>query len=65
MNSLERNFVVEWFKKNYNTNKVLREFGEDPVYKAARIFKISYNAAKTCERLAAEQVEGTYRCLSV
>jgi hypothetical protein len=50
--------VIQWFEKSHNTNKVLRELGEDPLEDASRIFQITYNQARACERAAVRKVCG-------
>lgn len=50
--------VIEWFDRNRNTNEVLRELDEDPIELAARLFRVTYNQAKVCERESNNRFHG-------
>lgn len=59
MDNFIRQMVINWFEKNHNTHKVLREMGDDPIEEAVKIFDITYNQAQACERAYVRKSRGT------
>jgi hypothetical protein len=55
-----RVLVIDWFRKNHNFLKFLKELGEDPVEEAVKVFRITYNQARACEREAYRRHVGIY-----
>jgi hypothetical protein len=47
-----RALVIDWFEKNHNFFQFMKELGEDPSEEVAKMFQITYNQARACEREA-------------
>lgn len=53
-----RALVIDWFEKNHNFLKFLKDMGEDPIEEAVKIFRITYNQALVCERASFRKRSG-------